>query len=239
MASSPLRPTTAAGSVPYWRVALAALRSSSLLGHDYFDRFRAERFQFFFAAFLATYFATGVLVPLSAYIWVLRSPWLLAVAAVCTGQCGVLGVALRLARHSRYEQSITLVCIGNWAGCLFVTFVTPALLPVAVLGALVPVVFAEPYVRWQRGLVLAVITVGCVLALGALARFQNVSHLAGHPPRWIETALIFALLPISAVFILVIVWGSATALRTVEGTARRARRPAGHRRRRGTAPPRT
>ena len=232
MASSPLKPTTAAGSVPYRRVPkvliLALIRSSSpsgWLGHDYFDRFKAERFQFFFAAFLAVYFAGGVLVPLSVYIWVLRSPWLLAIVAVCAAQCVVLGVALRLARHSRYEQSITLVCIGNWASVLLITFVVPALLPVMVLGALVPVVFAEPYVRWQRGLVLAVISVGCVLALGALARFQNVSHLAGHPPRWIETALIIALLPIAAVFIVVIVWASAAALRTSkEQLAERAAR---------------
>jgi len=222
--SQSLRPTTAAGSVPYWRVALAALRSSSL-GYDYFDRFKAERFRFFFAAFLAVYFAGGVLVPLWVYIGVLRSPWLLAIVAVCTGQCVVVGVALRLARHSRYEQSITLVCIGNWASLLLITFIAPALLPVMVLGALVPVVFAEPYVRWQRGLVLAVISVGCVLALGALARLQNVSHLAEHPPRWIETALIIALLPIGAVFIVVIVWGSATALRTSkEQLAERAAR---------------
>ncbi len=225
MASNSLRPTTAAGSVPYWRVALAALRSESSLGYDYFDRFKAERFQFVLSAFLAAYFATGVLEPLWQYIWVLRSPWLLAIVAVCAAQCVVVGVALRLARHSRYEHSVTLVCIGNWATLLFVTFVAPALLPATVLGALVPVVFAVPYVSWQRGLALLVITAGCVLALGALARFHDVSHLAGRPPRWIETAVIIALVLISALFIVVIVWGSATALRaSKEQLAERAAR---------------
>ena len=161
-------------------------------------------------------------------------------------QCVVLGVALRLARRSRYQQSITLVCIGNWVSVLLVTFIAPALLPVMVLVALVPVVFAEPYVRWQRGLAFTVIAAGCVLALGALARFQNISHLAGQAPRWIETAFI--------------VVGTADqcpsppgdcveqrrGAEDVGGTARRTRRPtrgvtypADHRRRRGTAPPRT
>src|SRR5262245_8100467 len=122
MASGPLRPATAAGLVSYLRVALGALRSSSSLGYDYFDRFKAERFQFFFAVFLVAYFYFGIWAPLIAYIWVLRSPWLLASVAVAVAQCVVLGVALRLARHSRYEQSITVVCIGNWASVLLSTF---------------------------------------------------------------------------------------------------------------------
>jgi signal transduction histidine kinase len=225
MASSPLRPATAAGSMPSWRVLLAALRSSSSLGHDYFDRFKAELFQLFLAAFLADWFLTGIVAPLGGYIWVLRSPWLLAVVAVSAAQCVVLAAALRLARHSRYEQSITLACISNWASLLLVTFVNPALLPATVLGALVPVVFAVPYIRWQRGLAFTVIAAGCVLALGALARFQNISHLAGQSPRWMDTSAIIADLPLSAFLILGIVWSSATALRTSkEQLAERAAR---------------
>ena len=177
MAGSPLRPTTAAGSVPYWRVPkvlfLAAVRSSSLLGYDLIDRFKAERFQLVLGGHLAWYSGLGILLPLWEYTWVARAPWLLAIVAVCAAQSVVLGAALRLARHRRYQQSTTLFCIGTWAGVLLLTFITPALLPVWVLGALVPVVFAEPYIRWQRGLAFAVITAGCALALGALASLSE------------------------------------------------------------------
>ncbi len=220
MASSRLRPETAAESVPYWRVpkllSLAAVRSTSLLGHDLIHRYRAERFQLFLTGHLAMYFGAGVLLPVWEYTWALRSPWLLGIVAVCAGQCVVLGVALRLARRSRYQQSITLVCIGNWASVSAITYIAPALLPVMVLVALVPVVFAEPYIRWQRGLAFTAITAGCVLALGALARFQNISPLAGQVPRLIETAFIIAALPINAFHVLVIVWNNAAALRTSE-----------------------
>ena len=72
-----------------------------------------------------------------------------------------------------------------------------------VLAALVPVVFAQPYIRWQRGLAFAVITAGCVLALVVLARFQHFAHLAVEPPRWIETAFILVALPVHAFHILV------------------------------------
>jgi Histidine kinase len=152
--------------------------------------------------------------PLWEYAWAHRSPWLLGMVAVCAGQCVALGVALRLARRGSYQQSITLVCIGNWASVSLLTFIAPAIMPVMVLVALVPVVFAEHYIRWQRGLASSLIAAGCVLALGVLGRFQSVSHLAGQVPRWIETAFIIAALPINALHILVIVWNNAAALRT-------------------------
>jgi signal transduction histidine kinase len=220
MASSPLRPTTDAGPVPYWRVPkvlfLTAVRSSPLLGHDLINRFKAERFQLFLVGYLAMYFGAGVVLPLWEYQFVLRSPWFLAIGAICTAQSVLLGAALRLARHSKYQQSITLFCIGNWASVLLITFVAPALLPVMVLAVMLPVVFAEPYIRWQRGLGFAVITAGCVLALAALARFQHVVHTAAQSPGWIETAFIVIALPFNAFHIMVIVWNNAAALRTSE-----------------------
>ena len=102
MASSRLRETTAAGSVPYWGVPKVLIH-----------RFANERFELFVTFWLAMYSGVGVLLPLGLYKWVLRSPWWLGMAAVGVAGCVVLGVALRLARHGRYQQSITLVCIGN------------------------------------------------------------------------------------------------------------------------------
>ncbi|MGA8250275.1 MAG: histidine kinase, partial [Mycobacterium sp.] len=165
------------------------------------------------ATLLILYCVAGVLLPLGEYMWVLRSPWLLAIVAICTAQCVVLWVGLRLVQRSRYQQSVTLVCIGNWAAVLLITFIVPALLPVMVLSALVPVVFAQAHVGWRRGLVFTAITVGCALALAALARFENVSHLDAHSPRWIETAFIIVLLPVSALHMLVSSRSSAATLR--------------------------
>ena len=156
----------------------------------------------------------GVLVPLGLYTWVLRSPWLLALAVIGAVQCVVLGVVLRLWRRGRYQQSVTLGCIGNCAYLLFVTVVVPDLLPVWVLGALVPVAFAHAYISWLRGLVFTVITVGCVLAMGALARLQNISQFSALLPRAIQTAIFVPALAVLALFLLVIVGNNATALRT-------------------------
>ena len=158
-----------------------------------------------------------MLLPLGLYKWVLRSPWWLAVAVVCAAQCVVLGGGLRLLRRGRHGQAVTLVCVSNWVTLLVVTFVVPDLLPVCVLGALVPVAFAEPYVRRQRGPTFAIITAGsggCVLALAALARFQNVSHIGAHTPPAIQTAFFIPALVFLALYLLGIMWNNAAALQT-------------------------
>ena len=85
------------------------------LGQDLIHRFAKKRFELFLTAGLAMYTGDGVLLPLGLYKWVLRSPWLLAIVAVRAAQCVVQGAALRLARRGRYQQSITLACISNWA----------------------------------------------------------------------------------------------------------------------------
>jgi len=216
MASKPLSPTLESTSVPAWRVPqvllLATVRSSYLIGHDLIHRFAGERFQLFLTGYLAMYGGAGVLLPLWEYLCVLRSAWFLAIAAICTGQCLVLAVALPLARRGRYRQSITLACLGNWTAVLLVTFVAPNLLPVMVLAALVPVVFAQPYIRWQQGLAFAVITAGSVFALAVLARFQHFAQLEVQPPRWIESTFILVALPVNAFHLLVIAWNNAGAL---------------------------
>jgi signal transduction histidine kinase len=220
MAKKPLSSVPTAESVPYWRaprvLLQAAVRSSSLLPHDLVNRFTVERFQLFLSGYLAMYGGAGVVLPLWEYVWVLRSAWFLAIAAICTGQCVMLAVALALARRRKHPQSITVACIGNWASVLLITLVAPNLLPVMVLAALVPVVFAQPYIRWQRGLAFAVITAGCVLALVVLARFQHFAHPAVEPPRWIETSFILVALPVHAFHLLVIAFNNAGALAVSE-----------------------
>ncbi len=186
-----------------------------LLGHDLIHRFTKQRFGLFLTG-LALYSGFGVVV-LGLYKWVLQSPWWLAIAAVCTAQCVALGAGLRLWRRRRHRQAMLVVCISNWATLLFVTFVLPDLLPVCVLGALVPVAFAEPYFGWQRGPTFAIITAGsavCVLALAALGRFQNISHLDAQMPRAIQNAFFIPLLVFLALYLLLIVWNNAAALRT-------------------------
>lgn len=217
MASSGLKaPAALMPRVP--KVLLtAAVRSSSLLGHDLINRYRAERFQLFLTGHLVAWAGVGIVLPLVEYIWIFRSPWLLLFVAVGAAQCVALAVGLRLARRGRYQRSITLVCIATWISASLVTLVSPPLLPAMALIAMVPVVFAEPYVRWQRGLAFVVITTACVLGMAALARFTHISDAPDLAPRWLETAFIVIAVPFNTLHLMVIVWNNAAALRTSEG----------------------
>jgi len=219
MANSELKTTTA--EVPYWRVPQVllntAVRSSPLLGYDLIYRYRAERFQLFLTGHLALWAGAAIALPLWEYFSIFRSRWLLAFVVVGCAHCVALAVALRLARRGRYEQSITVACIATCISTTLVTLVSPPLLPAMALVALVPVVFAEPYVRWQRGLAFTVIAAVCLLTMAALARFTHVSDVADLAPRWLETAFIVVAVPLNAFHLLFIVWNNAAALRTSEG----------------------
>ncbi len=220
MANNELKASGGHGLMPHWRVPSvllsAAVRSSPVLGHDLINRFTAERYQLFLVGHFALWAGAGVALPIWEYVWILRSPWLLAIAVVCGAHCVALAVALRLARQARYQRSITLVCIGTWISTVLVTFVSPPLLPVMALVALVPVAFAEPYVRWRRGLAFTVVAALSILVMAALARFTHISDAVNQAPRWLETAFIVVALPLNAFHLMVIVWNNAAALRTSE-----------------------
>jgi signal transduction histidine kinase len=221
LANRGLTSPTATGAAPTLRapitLLLAAVRSSPLLGHDLIHRFRAERFELFLTFHLAMWAGFAIVMPLAEYRWLVPSDRLLVFVGVGVGQCVVLAVALRLARSSRYSQSITVVCAGTWVSAVLVTWVSPPLMPWMILVAMVPVVFAEPYVPWQRGLAFTVITAVCVLGMAAMAFFLPEPALVRELPRWLETTILVVSLPFNALHLMVIAWNNAAALRTSEG----------------------
>ena len=221
MANRDLKAQTTSAAMPTWRapqvLLTAALHSSSLLGHDLINRFRAERYELFLSGHLGLWLSAGVVLPLLEYAFWYRTPYVLLFAAVGFPQSIALAFGLRLARLGRYSQSISLVCVTNWISALLVTVINPNFLAVMALVALVPVVFAEPYIRWQRGLAFTVITAVCVLAMALLVRLLPIPEAVQNGPRWLETLVIVVGVPFNAFHLMVIAWNNAAALRTSEG----------------------
>ena len=175
--------------------------------------------QFIIAELFA--FGSGVVLSLGLYFWVLSSPWMIVLAVICAAQYVSLGVALFW--RCAHQRKVIVVCVGNWTSALLITFVAPVMLPVMVLQAMLPVLFAERYVRGRRLKTLILITAGCALALGWLARLQNTSGIADVIPDSVVTFVIITALPIMAGLILLIAWYNGAALRK---TARAASRTA-------------
>jgi hypothetical protein len=86
MASSEMKPPPAGAAMPSWRapqvLLTAAVRSSSLLGHDLINRFRAERYELFLSGHFALWASAGVVLPLLEYVFWYRTPYVLLFAAV-------------------------------------------------------------------------------------------------------------------------------------------------------------
>jgi signal transduction histidine kinase len=221
MANSELKTPIGATAMPHWRapqvLLTAAMRSSSLLGHDLINRFRAERYELFLSGHFALWASAGVFLPVLEYLFWYRTAYVLLFAAVGVPQCVALAIGLRFARLGRYARSISVVCVTNWVSCVLITVINPNFLPVMALVALVPVVFAEPYIRWQRGLAFTVITAVCVLAMAMVARYLPIPEVVQHGPRWLESAVIIVGVPFNAFHLMVIAWNNAAALRTSEG----------------------
>ena len=214
-----MNPPTTAESVPYWRVPTvlleAAVRSSSLLAHDLVNRFTVERFQLFLAGYLAMYGGAGVLLPLWQYLWVLRSAWFLAIAAICIGQCLVLATALALARRgdirnrSRWPVSVTgspycssrsshPPATGDGAGCCGACRFRPALHPLA----------ARPGLRGDHR--------GLRIGAGGVSPFPAFrSPFRGTTPLD-RDAFILVALPVHAFHLLIIAFNNAGALAVSE-----------------------
>jgi signal transduction histidine kinase len=186
------------------------------LGHDLINRFRAERYEVFLAAHLGAWAGAGVVLPLLEYALWYRTPYVLLFAAVGVPQCIALVFGLRLARLGRYTRSISLVCVTNWISVVLVTLINPNFLAMMALLALVPVVFAEPYIHWKRGLVFSVITAAVVLLMAILVRFLPIPEAVQNGPYWLETLVIVVGVPFNALHLMVIAWNNAAALRTSE-----------------------
>ena len=184
------------------------------------QRLPRTRLQQFIIAELCA-FGSGVALSLGLYFWVLSSPWMIVLAVICAAHVVSLGVALFW--RCAHQRKVTVVCVGNWTSALLITFVAPVMLPVMVLQAMLPVLFAERYVRGRRLKTLILITAGCALALGWLARLQNTSGIADVIPDSVVTFVILTTLPIMAGLILLIAWYNGAALRN---TARAASRTA-------------
>lgn len=147
-------------------------------------RLPRTRLQQFIIAELCA-FGGGVALSLELYFWVLSSPWMIVLAVVCAAHCVSLGAALFW--RGAHQRKVTVVCVGNWTSALLITFVAPVMLPVMVLQAMLPVLFAERYVRGRRLKTLILITAGCALALGGVARLQDASGIPDLIPDSVVT----------------------------------------------------
>ena len=154
----------------------------------------------------------GVALSLGLYVGVRPNGWLLVLAGIVAGDCLVLAAAWRLAVRGDHRGAVTLICAGTWVTAVGVTFVAPVTLPMMALAAQLPVVFAVSYVSRARLAWFAAVTVGCALALGLVARLQQVSGLSVQLPTALDDIVVITILPPITGLVLLLVWQASTTL---------------------------
>jgi len=155
----------------------------------------------------------GIALSLGLYAGVRPNGWLLVLAGIVAGDCLVLAAAWRLGFRGDHRGAVTLICGGTWVTAVGVTLVAPVTLPMMALAAQLPVVFAVPYVSRARLAWFTAVTVGCALALGLVARLQQVSGLSGQLPAALDDIVVIAILPPITGLVLLLVWQASTTLR--------------------------
>jgi signal transduction histidine kinase len=153
---------------------------------------------------------TAVLI--GGYLWAWPSPRMLLPITATVGDCAVLAVAARLSTLRSYLQATILCCVGAWTTAVICAWLVPLSLPIMVLAVQFPVILAVPYVTRRLLRLFMVISVGCILICGVVARFQNGIGVERYVPEALQDVVVAVFVPVMAGLILLIAWHNFTTL---------------------------
>lgn len=121
--------------------------------------------------------------------------------------CGLIVVlALRPAERGDEDLAVTLLCVVNWFLATVGALLTPRVGTVMTLAAVLPVIFAMPYVSLTRLRQLMLGTVISLIAISILSRVQDVTHIDQHLPPAVEEVVVIGCVTMMASLILLVVW---------------------------------
>lgn len=121
--------------------------------------------------------------------------------------CGLIVVlALRPAERGDEELAVTVLCSVNWFLATVGAFVTPRVGTVMTLAAVIPVIFAMPYVSLTRLRHLMLGTVISLVAIGVLSRVQDATQIDVHIDPVVEDVVVIGCVTMIASLILLVVW---------------------------------
>lgn len=121
--------------------------------------------------------------------------------------CGFIIVrALRPAERGDDELAVTILCVVNWYLAIVGALVTPHIGTVMTLAAVIPVIFAMPYVSLGRLRHLMIGTVISLITIGILSRVQDVSQIDTHIQPAVEDVVVIGCVTMIASLILLVVW---------------------------------
>ncbi len=145
--------------------------------------------------------ATAVVAILLVWLLVLRSGWLLVLAAMVALFGLLVVVAVIPLRGGRLEHAVRWLAAANWLTALGTTAIATFAWPVLALAALLPAVFSIPYASGAVLRVYALVSLAASVGVAILGVLQDFSRLSDELPEWVRLVVVIGFTPFVAAMI--------------------------------------
>lgn len=159
--------------------------------------------------------STAVVVLILAYALVFRSGWLLVLGLLVAASGAGMAAGLRPLRRGDLSGAVAWLAAANWCIALAATSIATFAWPLMVLAALLPAVFAAPYVSSLRLRAYVVTSLAVSVGVVALGMLQDVSGLTADLPSWVPPTIAIFFTPFLAGMVLTAALQHSSRLRDV------------------------
>jgi signal transduction histidine kinase len=164
------------------------------------------------------YFQLNLLIVLTAIVAVLisrlivRSDWLVVIAALLVPMAGFLHRAGRWVDQNRVVAAVRIAASLNWIAAVLAALIVPAALTIVCLIAAIPVLLALPHLSRERLEPLFGMAVVVSVAVAVTGRWSPGVGLDEAIPRWLFVLLLITFVLMTVGMISVLAWCNHAAL---------------------------
>ena len=145
---------------------------------------------------------------LAVYVTLVRSGWVLLILSVVCTYCAAVLHARRLARRGRTTEAVVWAAAGYVPVSVVCAVVAPFSLPLLVIAALMPTLFAVPYLS-SRGLsLLTAASFGLSLLSTVVATFTPVEVIEDRVSDTLAATILVLGVPAIAALLVLVAWQS-------------------------------
>ena len=141
---------------------------------------------------------TAVAVMSATYALVTRNGWLLVLCGLVSFSGAAMAGGLRPLARGDLSAAVGWLAGANWAVALAASAIATFAWPLMVLAALLPAVFAAPYVPPRRLGGYVVVSLGVCLGVAALGLLQDFSGFSDELPSWLAPTILLLFVPFLA-----------------------------------------
>jgi signal transduction histidine kinase len=124
-------------------------------------------------------------VPLGLWLFVLRSPLVLAFGLLIVLFSFVRARALPEIDRGNVERAVLYFLIGKWAISIALVFLLPIALPIVIVNLIMPIALASMHLSTQRFVPLMIASVVVAFVVAVLGYLQNVLALEQETDEWV------------------------------------------------------